>query len=77
MDDHIVDIGHPSAGKGQNRRSMGTALISVQKRINDWVDLLDDFFKRTVPKEVDGILKHSIWMRSRTNLTFPVALVLS
>jgi hypothetical protein len=30
---------------------MGTALISVQKRINDWVDLLDDFFKRTVPKK--------------------------
>jgi hypothetical protein len=50
MDEHIV-IGHPSAGKGQNRRAMGTALISVQKRINDWVDLLDDFFKRTVPKK--------------------------
>jgi hypothetical protein len=50
MDDHIV-IGHPTAGKGQNRRAMGTALISVQKRINDWVDLLDDFFKRTVPKK--------------------------
>ena len=50
MDDHLA-IGHPSAGKGQNRRAMGTALISVQKRINDWVDLLDDFFKRTVPKK--------------------------
>lgn len=50
MDDHIA-IAHPSAGKGQNRRAMGTALISVQKRINDWVDLLDDFFKRTVPKK--------------------------
>jgi hypothetical protein len=50
MDDHLV-IGHPSAGKGQNRRAMGTALISVQKRINDWVDLLDDFFKRTIPKK--------------------------
>ena len=50
MDDHIV-IGHPSAGKGQNRRAMGTALIFVQKRINDWVDLLDDFFKRTIPKK--------------------------
>src|SRR6202521_1339241 len=50
MDDHIV-IGHPSSGKGQNRRSMGTALISIQKRINDWVDLMDDFFKRTVPKK--------------------------
>jgi hypothetical protein len=50
MDDHLA-IGHPSAGKGQNRRSLGTALISVQKRINDWVDLLDDFFKRTIPKK--------------------------
>jgi hypothetical protein len=50
MDDHIA-IGHPTAGKGQNRRAMGTALISIQKRINDWVDLLDDFFKRTIPKK--------------------------
>ena len=50
MDAHLA-IGHPTSGKGQNRRAMGTALISVQKRINDWVDLLDDFFKRTVPKK--------------------------
>jgi hypothetical protein len=50
VDDHIV-IGHPWTGKGQNRRAMGSMLISVQKRINDWVDLLDDFFKRTVPKK--------------------------
>lgn len=50
MDNHLV-IGHPLSGKGQNRRSLGDALISIQKRINDWVDLLDDFFKRTVPKK--------------------------
>ena len=50
MDDHLT-IGHPTSGKGQNRRSMGASLISIQKRINDWVDLLDDFFKRTVPKK--------------------------
>lgn len=50
MDKHIK-LSHPWPGKGQNRRAMGTALISVQKRINDWVDLLDDFFKRTVPKK--------------------------
>jgi hypothetical protein len=50
MDKHLA-IGHPSSGKGQNRRSMGASLISIQKRINDWVDLLDDFFKRTVPKK--------------------------
>lgn len=50
MDDHLV-IGHPLKGKGQNRRTILGSLISIQKRINDWVDLLDDFFKRTVPKK--------------------------
>ena len=50
MDDHLA-IGHAFSGMGQNRRSLGSALISIQKRINDWVDLLDDFFKRTVPKK--------------------------
>ena len=50
MDEHVV-VGHPFTGKGQNRRALGSSLISVQKRINDWVDLLDDFFKRTVPKK--------------------------
>jgi hypothetical protein len=50
MDNHLA-IAHPTSGKGQNRRSMGASLISIQKRINDWVDLLDDFFKRTVPKK--------------------------
>lgn len=50
MDDHLC-IGHPSSGKGQNRRAMGEPLISIQKRINDWVDLMDDYFKRTVPKK--------------------------
>jgi|HubBroStandDraft_1064217.scaffolds.fasta_scaffold04593_7 hypothetical protein len=50
MDAHLA-IAHPFSGKGQNRRSLGNSMISVQKRINDWVDLLDDFFKRTVPKK--------------------------
>ena len=50
MDEHLA-IGHPTSGKGQNRRAMGSSLIAIQKRINDWVDLLDDFFKRTIPKK--------------------------
>ncbi len=50
MDAHLA-IAHPFSGKGQNRRALGTSLISIQKRINDWVDLQDDFFKRTVPKK--------------------------
>jgi hypothetical protein len=50
MDDHLA-IGHAFPGMGQNRRSLGSSLISIQKRINDWCDLMDDFFKRTVPKK--------------------------
>jgi hypothetical protein len=50
MDKHLA-IAHCKAGKGQNRMALGSALISIQKRINDWVDLQDDFFKRTVPKK--------------------------
>jgi hypothetical protein len=50
MDKHIA-IAHPSSGKGQNRRAMGASLISIQKRINDWIDIMDDFFKRTIPKK--------------------------
>lgn len=50
MDAHL-SIAHPFSGKGQNRRSLGNSMISIQKRINDWVDLQDDFFKRTVPKK--------------------------
>ncbi len=50
MDDHLA-IAHPFSGKGQNRRSLGASMLSIQKRINDWCDLQDDFFKRTVPKK--------------------------
>jgi len=50
IDKHLA-IAHPYSGKGQNRRALGTSMISVQKRINDWVDLLDDYFKRTVAKK--------------------------
>lgn len=50
MDEHIA-IAHAKEGKGQNRLALGSPMISVQKRINDWVDLQDDFFKRTVPKK--------------------------
>lgn len=50
MDDHLA-VGHAFPGMGQNRRALGSSLIPIQKRINDWCDLMDDFFKRTVPKK--------------------------
>lgn len=49
MNDHVV-IGHPYPEAGQNRRSLLTNIIPIQKRLNDWMDLMGDFFVRTVPK---------------------------
>jgi hypothetical protein len=49
MNDHVV-IGHPYPESGQNRRSLLTNIIPIQKRLNDWMDLMGDFFVRTVPK---------------------------
>lgn len=48
MDDHLTII-HSSPGNGQNRRAMGSSLISVQKRLNKWLDLLDDYLVKGVP----------------------------
>lgn len=48
MDDHLTLI-HASPGSGQNRLALGGKLISIQKRLNTWVDLLDAYFVRTIP----------------------------
>jgi hypothetical protein len=48
--DDKVKVLHALPGKGQNRRALLTPCISVQKRLNDWMDLMGDFFVRTVPK---------------------------
>ena len=50
IDDHIV-IAHALTGKGQNRRALGSSMVSLQERINDMFDLLDSFARRTVPKK--------------------------
>src|SRR5215475_9885707 len=48
MDDHL-HILQALSGTGQNRRGLMTNCLSLQKRLNNWVDLLNDFFTRTVP----------------------------
>lgn len=48
MDDHVTVI-HASPGTGQNRIALGTKLLSLQKRLNNWVDLLNAFLIKTVP----------------------------
>ena len=44
------------SGDGQNRNAMGTSTLPIQKRLNNWLDLMNDIFVRTIPKK---------WMDSR------------
>lgn len=52
MDDHLHVL-QAFPGTGQNRIALMSKVLSVQKRLNTWIDLLNDFFIRTVP---------SVWM---------------
>lgn len=45
------------SGDGQNRNAMGTSTMPIQKRLNNWLDLINDLFVRAVPKK---------WMDSKT-----------
>jgi hypothetical protein len=44
-------LGQAYSGDGQNRNAMGTSTLPVQKRLNNWLDLMNDIFVRTVPKK--------------------------
>src|SRR6185437_5118025 len=48
MDDHL-EIMNALPGDGQNRSALMSKVLSIQKRLNNWMDLLNDFFIRTVP----------------------------
>ncbi len=48
MDDHLSII-HAFPGSGMNRISLCAKLLSLQKRLNNWIDLINDFFIRTIP----------------------------
>lgn len=50
MDDHWSLV-KANRSDGMNSAGLGAWLISLQKRVNNWVDLLNDFFIRTVPKK--------------------------
>lgn len=49
MDDHCTLV-HATSGSGQNRLSLFGKLKPIQKRLNNWIDLFDQFFIRTVPR---------------------------
>jgi hypothetical protein len=50
MDDEWA-LGQAYSGDGQNRNALGTSLMPVQKRLNNWLDLMNDFFVRCIPKK--------------------------
>lgn len=49
LDDHLK-VTHALPGIGQNRRALMSSSIPPQKRLNAWIDLMDAFFRRTVPR---------------------------
>lgn len=49
-------LGQAYSGDGQNRNALGTSLMPIQKRINNWLDLMNDYLVRGIPK---------IWMDNK------------
>ena len=49
--DHCWALGQAFSGDGQNRNALGTSMMPIQKRVNNWLDLMNDTFIRTVPKK--------------------------
>lgn len=47
MDDHLTEV-QAFPGSGRNRNALCTKLLSVQKRVNNWIDLLDQIFIRCI-----------------------------
>lgn len=56
MDDSWA-LGQAYSGDGQNRNAMGTSTLPIQKRLNNWLDLMNDLFVRAIPKK---------WMDAKT-----------
>lgn len=54
LDDHCTTI-QAFPGSGMNRLALCSKLLSLQKRVNNWIDLLNDFFIRTIPNRIYDI----------------------
>jgi len=68
MDDSWA-LGQAYSGDGQNRNAMGTSTMPIQKRLNNWLDLMNDFFVRAVPKKwMDNKVFDVDAIRGQTNI---------
>lgn len=62
-------LGQAYSGDGQNRNAMGTSTLPIQKRLNNWLDLMNDFFVRAVPKKwMDNKVFNVEAIRGQTNV---------
>ena len=50
MDDQLT-LAHASPGDGVNRPGLGDWLVPIQKVLNNWMELADDYFIRGVPNK--------------------------
>lgn len=67
--DEKIHVSHALPGNGQNRRALGSSAISVQKRLNAYLDIMDAFFRRTVPRRLyDDVAFDIKALRSQDNL---------
>lgn len=49
MDEVLVGM-HSRSGNGQNRRSLTESMVNPQLRLNNWIDLIDEVFRKTIPR---------------------------
>lgn len=62
-------LGQAYSGDGQNRNALGTSYIPAQKRLNNWLDLMNDVFVRTIPtKWMDNKVFNVEALRNQTNV---------
>lgn len=61
-------LGQAFSGDGMNRNALGTSMLPIQKRVNNWLDLLNDSFIRTIPKKwMDSKAFNVDALRKQTN----------
>lgn len=62
-------LGQAFSGDGQNRNALGTSMMPIQKRVNNWLDLMNDYFVRGVPKKHMHNKAYDVdTIRSQTNI---------
>lgn len=49
--DEVLTVTHSRTGSGQNRRAITEAYAGSNMRLNNWVELSDEYFRKGIPRE--------------------------